>query len=370
MAPGRLFNLPAGSGFSTLRISAYNDMPHHYQVYGLTLASNREIPGLAAERVASTAEQADIRISIGLLPQDIQQLIKRNATQYHVEPGDEKGDPAHLVVNTLPGGRYYEFLYSYGPDFIVDTQDSNVWCIWQESLTLEDVALYLLGPILGFMLRVRGTTCLHASGVLVNGNAFAVTGASGAGKSTMAAAFAAAGYPILTDDVLPLTTINGEIHTQSGYSRLRLFPNSFKNLQELPDELPLLAPGWNKCYLDLAGGDYKLHRPSAPLKVIYVVDWSDPDRTVPEILPMKATEAVSILAANTYRNELLSTAMRKEEFFFLSTVVAKVQVRKLCPVDDIASVPLVRQMLLADFEQLTGHAPTQPATQDESSAVQ
>ncbi len=314
----------------------------------------------------ATAAGADIRISIGFIPRGIEHLIERHATQYYVEPGYEKGDPAHLVVNTLPGGRYYQFLYADGVEFVLDTHDSNVWCRWQESLTLEDAALYLLGPIIGFMLRLRGTTCLHASGVLVNGNAFAITGASGAGKSTLAASFAAAGYPILTDDVLPLTTINGEIHTQSGYSRLRLFPNSFKNLRELPDDLPLLAPGWDKCFLDLAAGNYTLHRPSAPLKVIYVVDWGVPDRTAAEILPMTGTTAVPILSANTYRNELLSAAMRKQEFFFLSTVAARVKVRKLCPVNDIASIPLLREMLLADFEQASGHRQSPPAAQAES----
>jgi ABC-type uncharacterized transport system ATPase subunit len=105
------------------------------------------------------------------------------------------------------------------------------------------------------------------------GEVVALVGPSGAGKSTLAAAFAAAGYPILTDDILPLTTSNGVTRTQSGYSRLRLFPNSFKNLQELPDELPLVAPGWDKCFPDLASDNYQLHKTSAPLKAIYIIDW-------------------------------------------------------------------------------------------------
>ena len=331
----------------------------------MALASNREIPGLASEKVAR-ATSADIWISIGVIPQGVAHLIERHATEYYVEPGYEEGDPAHLVVRMLSDGRYYQFLYGYGVEFILDTHDSIIWCRWKESLTLEDVALYLLGPVIGFMLRLRGTTCLHASGVLVNGNAFAITGASGAGKSTLAASFAAAGYPILTDDVLPLTSINGEIHTQSGYSRLRLFPNSFKNLRELPDELPLLAPGWDKCFLDLASKNYTLHRACAPLKVVYVVDWGASEKHSPAIIPMTGTTAVPILAANTYRNELLTAAMRKQEFYFLSTMASKIKVRKLCPVDDIASIPRVREMLLADFEQATRHGQSQPAAQAES----
>jgi len=339
----------------TLQYSTHNNMPHHYEVYGINLACDRQLPGLEAEKVAR-GNSADIRISTGFVPPGIQQLIERHATTYHLEPGYQRDDPDHLIVKSVPGERYYHFTYGECVEFVLDTHDSNVWCRWQAALTFEDVALYLLGPIIGFMLRWRGTTCLHASGVLVNGNALAITGASGAGKSTLAAAFAAAGFPILTDDVLPLSTSNGVTHTQSGYSRLRLFPNSFKNMQELPDELPRLAPGWDKCFLDLASDNYRLHKASAPLRVIYVLNWSANEQETTTITPIASSTAVALLAANTYRNDLLSTKMRREEFYFLSTLAATVQVRQLCPVDDIASIPLVRAMILADFEQVTGLA--------------
>jgi len=347
--------------------TAYNNMPHQYEVYGITLACDTPLPGLEAEKVAQRSIP-DIRISIGFIPRGIQHLIERHSTAYYLEPGYDKDDPDHLIVKSVQGDRYYHFMYGEGVEFLLDTHDSNVWCRWQAPLSLEDVALYLLGPIIGFMLRLRGTTCLHASGVLVNGNALAITGSSGAGKSTLAASFAAAGYPILTDDVLPLTTIDGVIHTQSGYSKLRLFPNSFKNLQELPDELPLLAPGWDKCFLDLASDNYQLHKTSAPLKIIYIIDWGAPEKQFPTIMPIGSTAAVSLLATNTYRNELLSADMRKQEFYFLSTLAAAVKVRKLCPVDDIALIPLLREMLLADFKQVTGLEELQPVAQAESSA--
>lgn len=336
-------------------------MQYHYGVYGITLASNREIPGLDAEKIAGDS-MADIQITIGTIPTDLEHLMERHSTDYFVEPGDKKGDPEHLIVRTDPGGRYYHFAYGDGVDFTIDTLASSVWCRWKKALTLEEVALYLLGPIIGFMLRLRGTTCLHASGVLVNGNALAITGASGAGKSTLAAFFAVAGYSILTDDVLPLTTLDGEIHTQSGYSRLRLFPSSFRNLPGLPNELPLLAPGWDKCFLDLAADNYNLYKTCAPLKIIYVVDWDSGEHSTPSITPMTGTAAVPILAANTYRNELLSAKMREQEFYFLSTLATKIKVKKLCPVDDISTIPLVHEMLLADFEQEIGATEFEPVT--------
>ncbi len=348
-----------------MQSSAYRNMPHHYRVYGITLACDTALPGLEAATVAH-ADTPDIRISMGCIPRGLQHLIERHATTYYREPGYEVGDPAHVIVSSVPGEQYYHFMYGEGVEFLVDTQHASVWCRWQAPLTLADAALYLLGPIIGFMLRWSGTTCLHASGVLVQGNALVISGASGAGKSTLAASFAAVGYPILTDDVLPLTTINGQIHTQSGYGRLRLFPNSFKNLAGLPDELPPLAPGWDKCFLDLTAGNYTFHGACAPLQVIYVIDWGDSPTPSPAIAPLGVTEAIAVLAANTYRNELLSADMRRQEFYFLSTLAATVKVRKLYPVDDIARIPLLRDMLLADFEQVRAHAPFTSASREQS----
>ena len=259
-------------------------LPYHYAVYGLTLASDRNIPGLDAEAITGVST-ADIQISFGSVPEKIQHLVAQYSTEYFVDRESDANSSPHLVVYSASEGRYFQFCYADGVEFVIDTLTATVWCRWRESLTEEDAALYLLGPVLGFMLRWGGTTCLHASGILVNNNALAITGSSGAGKSTLAAAFATAGYPILTDDILPLSIIDGNIHTQSGYSRLRLFPSSFEHLPELPDELPLLAPGWNKCFLDLSAGNYRFHRNCAPLKVIYVVDWSSRERKAPSITP-------------------------------------------------------------------------------------
>lgn len=321
-------------------------------MYGLILGTNIEIPGLAAEKVAFHA--ADIEINMGFFTENIQHHISQPSEKYYVEHGDEIEDPPHLIVNTLTGGKYFHFYYDYGVQFVFDQSATAVWCIWKEPLVLEDATLYLLGPIIGFMLRLRGITCLHASSVVIEGKAFALTGPSGAGKSTLAASFAASGYAVLSDDVLPLTKANDVIYAQPGYSRLRLFPNSFKNLPGVPDRLPSLAPGWDKCYLDLAAGTYVKQTTSAPLKVIYIIDWSAFKADRPSITNLtSAAEAIPLLAINTYRHELLTQEMRMNEFIFLSQLASTIMVKKIMPVDDILSVPHLREMLFKDFHNET-----------------
>lgn len=321
----------------------------HYDVYGLHLSANIEIPGLQAEKVDESI--ADIEVNMGFLPGGIENLIDNPTAEYYREPGYEKEDPPHLIVNMLKNGNYFHFSYGEGVEFIIDQDAMTVWCVWKEPLVLEDAALYLLGPVVGFMMRLRDITCLHASAGVVDGYAFAVTGPSGAGKSTLAASFAAAGYPVLTDDILPLTTENGVIVTHSGNSRLRLFPNSYKNSQELPDELPVLSPGWDKCYLDLALEPYTLQKASENLKVIYIIDWKTDEIDRPSITATSGASSVSSLVANTYRNELLSPEMRAKEFIFLSQLVSIVTVKKFYPINDITAVPQLREMLLEDFRK-------------------
>ena len=334
--------------------SASSSLSHHYSVYGLILATNVEIPGLYAEEI-SPEHPADIRIILGLIPARLQEFMANTATVYFVEPAEDTSAPAHLLVTTAANGRYYHFAYAEGAEFLLDTQDSIVWCAWRGDLALEVASLYLLGPVLGFMLRLRGTTCLHASSILVNHDAMAITGFSGAGKSTLAAAFAAKGFAILTDDVLPLANIDGRTYAQPGYSRLRLFPNSFRNLRGLPDDLPKLAPDWDKCYLDLGAHNFKQHRSPTALKAIYIIDWSSSECNLPSITVLPSAIAVTTLAAHTYRTELLSKAMRKQEFYFLSTVAESVKVRKFCPINQISAIPQLCDMLLEDFASINLH---------------
>jgi len=319
-----------------------------YRVYGLLLNTNVEIPGLQSCMTAGE-EGADIAVTMGAFPEEIAGIIDSPAKRYYHEAGYNNTDPPHLIVNTLADGKYFHFRYGVGVQFVCDRQATVVWGWWWEHLSLTDASLYLLGPIIGFLLRLRGITCLHASSVIVDGLALAIAGPSGTGKSSLAAAFAAAGYPILTDDVLALAFDQELLYASPGYARLRLLPHSFQNIAGLPENLPALAPNWDKCYLDLTAAPYSFKYEAVPLGVVYLLDWEHTNRATPEIVPLKPATAVPYLAANTYRNELLDSSMRTEEFKFLSRVASKIPVRKVQPLDDILELLGLIELIQNDF---------------------
>lgn len=319
----------------------------NYFIYGLRLNVNIEIPGLLPE--ATETEESDIEITLGSFPDELLRNNNQAAELYYLDQGHENSEQPSLVVTTIANGKFFYFRYDAGVEFICDKQATTVWGKWDASLNLNDIVGYLLGPIMGFCLRLREVTCLHASGVVVEDKALALVGASGVGKSTLAAAFAAEGHSILTDDVMPLVFKDDILHAVAGYPHIRLYPNSYKNLEGIPNELPELMSNWDKCYLDLTTTSYQFQHGSVPLKVIYILDWSTDDTSEDiYINSVTPSAAVSLLAANTYRNELLSSEMKSNEFIFLGRLASLIPLKMIQPVDDIASIPRLLEAILSD----------------------
>ena len=87
-------------------------------------------------------------------------------TSYIADYTDECGSPV-LRVFRLLDGQYYKFCYADGTEFVVDHAGTEIWAEWSEPLTLEDATTYLLGPIMGFVMLLRGVVCLHASAIAI-----------------------------------------------------------------------------------------------------------------------------------------------------------------------------------------------------------
>ena len=94
---------------------------------------------------------------------------------------DQAGNPA-LRIWKAARSRYLRLAYFDGTQFWLDRGGTEVWATWPSNLQIEDAATYLLGPVLGILLRLRGVTCLHASAVAFGETAVAFVGSEGAGK--------------------------------------------------------------------------------------------------------------------------------------------------------------------------------------------
>jgi hypothetical protein len=257
----------------------------------------------------------------------------------------------------VPDGTFH-FLYDNQTEFFIAPDGSQVWCTWPEAATVADTAVYLRGPVLGFVLRMRGVLCLHASAIAVRQSAIAIVGAVGAGKSTTAGGFVKLGYSLLADDIAALDAESGRFRVLPGYPRLNLWPDAGEALYGDTVPLPRLAPlgginnWWDKRYVEL-DIDRQFHRTPLPLAAVYVLGErsTDDDRPRIECLPPK--DAFMTLAEGTYVNYALDESMRAKEFRALGQLVRTTPIRLVNPHDHPTRLLDLCSSILDDCNRLT-----------------
>jgi hypothetical protein len=93
---------------------------------------------------------------------------------------------------------------------------------WSAPADTPPPALY--STVAALLLAWRGAVPLHASAVAVDGRAIALAGLSGTGKSSLAAALAAEGAALVSDDLSVLTRVGGQPRLVPGRPAIRLLP--------------------------------------------------------------------------------------------------------------------------------------------------
>jgi hypothetical protein len=331
-------------------LSGFNfSLNWYYSLYRLYIQVNCLIPGpVPLEAIPERA--VDVCVRLGDFPNWITELLMGQRVKYYSSDWlNEAGQP-YMSADRIGEGDYFHLQYDDGIEFVCDHAATKVWGTWPNNLGLSDAALYLLGPIMGFLLRLRGITCLHASCIAVGERALALVGSSGAGKSTTAAALTAMGYLCLSDDVLPLLEEQQAVYAIPGYPRLRLWSDAVEALYGKPDAQPLLTPNWEKRYLDLSQEGFRTD--PLPLEAIYCLDWESQGGCELAIAPYAPQEGFVTLVANTYRNELLDKNMRRQEFQFLSRLVQHIPLRRITSYREISKLADLCDAIVQDFQLL------------------
>jgi len=300
---------------------------------------------IAALLPTSSIAIPDVQIKLGDLPLwHSSESTLRYASSYVSETGEPD-----LRIWDVDNGEFFRVLYSDGVEFWLDRGFRTLWAYWPASSSLENALSYLVGPILGLLLRLRGIVCLHASAVSINNRAVVFAGCEGAGKSTTAAAFARKGYPVLSDDIVALVERGREFQMFPAYPRVNLWPDSVALLYGSPDALPMISPDWDKRCLQLGETEgTKFGERPLPLGAIYVLGESAKgSEGRVEIISQKT--ALIMLVGNTYATNFLDGKQRAEEFEVLSRVVASVPVRKINRQRETAEVEEFCAAIQQDF---------------------
>ncbi len=188
-----------------------------YRTYGLTIESDLPVTGL--HPLAMDTQSPDIRLYFAALPAWAAQALLLPITAVRVRPSALLPGDGSFTVSEFAGRRFFQLTYSDGTRFLMDQGATRIWGEPGLKLSYDDLCIYLLGPVMGFVLRQRGTVTLHASSLVFHGRAVALVGEAGAGKSTTAAALALRGWPVLAEDVCALADAGAHYQVLPGYPR-------------------------------------------------------------------------------------------------------------------------------------------------------
>jgi len=303
-------------------------MGFYYRLFGLDVRSNVALPGVQARTWLPQENAAPVNVRLSGYSGD--QIA--TAAEQGIPVFDSKKDEPRVRIEYFPSAQFYRFRYSDGIMFDISSGGENVRGNWPPNMSLEDALTYLLGPVFGFILRIRGFTALHASAAVINGYAVAFVGGGGAGKSTIVAALARAGHKVLSDDIAILEEVSGTFRIKPSYPHIRLWPDSVSILFGTRDALPKLVPSsdwWDKRFLDLERDGFHFHEEALPVQFTYILEPPSQDVRIARADVIPSIEALPRLIANTCVNYALTSDMRRKEFHALGRFVDQTIIKRL-----------------------------------------
>jgi hypothetical protein len=316
-----------------------------YSVFGLLLRSNLSIP----ELVPAEGPSSDPAVNIHLKESPPADSSGPKILMYTSEYMDPTGQPALRIWKTVDD-QFLHLTYFDGTQFWMDRKGTELWAQWPDNLTIEDTATYLLGPVLGLLLRLRGVTCLHASAISAGNLAIAFVGSEGAGKSTTAAMFAQKGCPVISDDVVAITERQGAYYVFPAYPYLSLWADSVTIVYGPDKKLPTFSANWDKRMLSLSANDLKFEGKQLRLGALFILGERDSQPDSPRIEPLSPKDALLSLVANSYATNLLDMHMRAAEFEFLGRMLQSVPVQRLIPHKDPSKIDGLHDVVLRSFD--------------------
>src|SRR5260221_1407723 len=213
----------------------------------------------------------------------------------------------------LPDGSTYVRWDAIG-EFLVGADGRRIACRRAEDSSDESFQVYLLGQALSFALVKQGFEPLHATVVVVEGEAVAFLGHNAFGKSSLAASFLEAGYRLLTDDLLVLQESPHGVAAYPGPPRIKLFSRiANRFLGHTASRVPMNA-GTDKLILPLA--EHQRCADPVTLKAIYSLAAPRDACRTPRvsIKTLSPREAFVELVKGTFNRRLVSPQRLARQF--------------------------------------------------------
>lgn len=217
--------------------------------------------------------------------------------------------------------------------------------VYMPATTAALAELRLLGPVLSYWLERQGIPALHASAVALDQDAIAFLSCKEGGKTGLAAAFLQAGFPLLTDDVLPVEDAGSAFLARPGYPLMRMWPDEAAFFVPGWESLPTVHPTISKRRVPVGDGGFgAFHGEPLPLACLYIPERT-PEGTL-EIQDVSPRDAVIELLRHSFSPRLVEAAgLGPRRLDFFARLAMQVPVRRLRYPSGFNRLPEVVEMI-------------------------
>lgn len=254
-----------------------------------------------------------------------------------------------LTIGRETGG--YVFRFRRFADFHWSPDQRVLTCHIRPRTQMSTVRHLLLDQVLPAISSGEHGSGLHASAVVVGGDAVAFAGKTGLGKSTLAASFAAAGFPALTDDCLIVKEEGGQFLAVPAYSSLRLWKDSANALGGDLGRRHRVAAYSQKIRVNGSTSKIPFRGDPAPLRCVYLLETRAARREV-LIETLSERDAFIALVRLAFRLDPYDRGHLANEMDRLARLSRTVSVRLLRVPRRLENLSSVHAAVLRDLQNI------------------
>ncbi len=191
-----------------------------------------------------------------------------------------------------------------------------------ENADEESINLYLEGSALGALLHQQGNLPFHGSSFLYKNKGIMICGNSGAGKSSVTAAFCQNNAIYINDDISPVSVSDSQVSILPVKTRIKLWDDTLNKLNISFDDLNRIRPEMEKFYLSF---EEKAPTPQT-LNYIFILGIHNKDEF--KVKELSGMEKYNALRKQIYRKVYLNgmPATKKKYFAPLFAIAKLVKV--------------------------------------------
>jgi len=285
-----------------------------YRISDVTLSSDIALPELP-----EVVEPADWSFVVAR-----RKLISSRPAWFHYwrTPGETRS----LSFARHEGG--YLLRFHGRADFAIDLARRSIVGWRRPPATLTTLRHMLLDQIMPLVLS-RDRLVLHASAVVTPSGAAAFVGFTGSGKSTLGAALATAGFPLLTDDCLVIERSRRGFLARPLYLGARLWPDSIRAVGARRGRSGPLGDHTRKRRLDATR--LACRSEAMPLRRLFILERPDQRSPRADLVLTRAlgAEALVSLLSCTFLLDIADLSAVRRTFELQSRLVGALPIHRL-----------------------------------------